>query len=314
MEAEARYTFVGAALLVLIAAVAVGLIWLQDAGSRRDFAFYNIFFEHQPLDGLQLGGEVAVRGIKVGRVEDIALTESVNRVRVRIRVDRRVPVAQNTVAIVTRNLITGIASINLVTPDKALPPLTAIPDGSDYPVIAEGQSDVDNLTGRFSQIGDLAAEAVNNLNRAFRAENRETMGEALRNLRDLTDGLNRRLVALDRSMAAFDTAVTAAGRASDRIATATEDTSRRIGPALAQAETTLAAMAAAAQTLERETKGLSASVDRAANATDDQLSAVAIELRSSVEAFNRALDRFRDPAAALLGPSKAQLGPGERKP
>src|SRR5438045_2481115 len=107
MEAEARYTFVGAALLVLMGAVAAGLIWLQDSGSRREFAFYNIFFERQSLDGLSQGGEVAVRGIKVGRVEDIALTESVNRVRVMVRVDRRLPVAQNTVSVVTRNLVTG---------------------------------------------------------------------------------------------------------------------------------------------------------------------------------------------------------------
>jgi phospholipid/cholesterol/gamma-HCH transport system substrate-binding protein len=312
MEAEARYTFVGAAILVLIAAVAAGLLWLQDAGSRRDFAFYNIFFEHQSLDGLQLGGEVAVRGIRVGRVEDIALTEAVNRVRVTVRVDRRIPVAQNTVAIITRNLITGIASINLVTPDKAGPPLVVIPEGSSWPVIAEGESDTDNLTGRFSQIGDLAAEAVSNFNRTFRAENREAMGEALRNLRDLTAGLNKRLVTLDQSMAAFNSAVTSAGRASDRIATAAERADKQLEPALAQAESAMRAMASAAQSLERETKGMSGAVDRAAEATDDQLTALAVELRSSVEAFNHALDRFRDPAAALLGPSKGQLGPGEK--
>jgi len=311
MEAEARYTFVGAAILVLLAAVAAGLIWLQDAGSRRDFSFYNVFFERQSLDGLQVGGEVAVRGIRVGRVEDITLTQAAKRVRVAIRVDRRVPVSQNTIAIVTRNLITGIASINLVTPAAAGGPLTEIPAGSDYPVIAEGESDVDNLTGRFSQVGDLAAEAINNFNRAFRAENRETMGDALRNLRDLTAGLNKRLVSLDRSMVAFDKAVTSAGRASERIATTAEHAGRQIEPALVEAENTLRAMTSAAVALERETKGIASSIDRATSDTDDHLAVLVIELRSSVEAFDRALDRFRDPAAALLGPSKAQLGPGE---
>jgi phospholipid/cholesterol/gamma-HCH transport system substrate-binding protein len=312
MEAEARYTFVGAAILVLLAAAAAGLLWLQDAGSRRDFAYYNIFFEHQSLDGLQLGGEVAVRGIRVGRVEDIALTESVNRVQVAVRIDRRVPLAQNTVAIITRNLITGIASINLVTPDKPGPPLVDVPQGASYPVIAEGASDTDNLTGRFSQVGDLAAEAISNFNRTFRAENREAMGEALRNVRDLSAGLNKRLVTLDHSLASFDRAVSSVGRAGERIAIAAENSSKRIEPALAQAEAAMRAMTSAAEALERETKGVSAAVDRAADATDDQFSMVAIELRSAVEAFNHALDRFRDPSAALLGPTKAQLGPGER--
>jgi len=312
MEAEARYTFVGAALLVLLAAVAAGLIWLQDTGSRREFAYYNIFFEQQSLDGLSQGGEVAVRGIKVGRVEDIALTESVNRVRVAIRVDRRLPVAQNTVAVVTRNLVTGIATVNLVTPAKAGPPLVDVPPGSEYPVIAEGLSDVDNLTGRVSQIGDLAAEAIGNFNRAFRVENREAITATLKNLRELTDGLNQRLTNFDKSMAAFNRSMTEIARAGDRVAAVAESTGRQVDPALAEAQVTLRAVAAAAQALERETRGLSTSVNRAADATDDQLSAVAIELRSSVEAFNHALDRFRDPAAAVLGPTKAQLGPGER--
>jgi len=89
-------------------------------------------------------------------------------------------------------------------------------------------------------------------------------------------------------------------------------TTWKLGPALAEAQSALRAMASAAESLERESKGISGSVDRAADATDDQLSVIAVELRSSVEAFNRALDRFRDPAAALLGPSKVQLGPGER--
>jgi phospholipid/cholesterol/gamma-HCH transport system substrate-binding protein len=312
MEAEARYTLVGAALLALLAALAAGLVWLQDAGSRREFAYYNIFFENQSLDGLSQGGEVAVRGIKVGRVEDIALTESVNRVRVLVRVDRRLPVARNTVAVITRNLVTGIATVNLVTPASAGPPLVEIPPGSEYPVIAEGLSDVDNLTGRVSQIGDLAAEAISNFNRAFRAENREAISTTLRNLSELTDGLNHRLAKLDRSMATFDSSMAAVARAGDRIATVAENTGSKIDPALADVQTTLRSIAAAADALERETHGLSSSVNRAADVTDDQFSAVAIELRSSVEAFNRALDRFRDPAAAVLGPTKAQLGPGER--
>ncbi len=312
MEAEARYTFVGAALLVLLAAVAAGLVWLQDSGSRREFAYYNIFFERQSLDGLSQGGEVAVRGIKVGRVEDIALTQSVNRVRVVVRVDRRLPVAQNTVAVVTRNLVTGIATVNLVTPTQGGPPLVDVPAGSEYPVIAEGQSDVDNLTGRVSQIGDLAAEAIDNVNRTLRAENREALTASLKNLRELTDGLNRRLANLDKALAAFDTSMAAVTRAGDRVAAVAESTGNKLDPALAEVQVTMRAVAAAAQSLERESKGLSTSVNRAADATDDQLSAVAIELRSSVEAFNRALDRFRDPAAAVLGPTKAQLGPGER--
>jgi len=37
-------------------------------------------------------------------------------------------------------------------------------------------------------------------------------------------------------------------------------------------------------------------------------------LRVSIEAATRVLDGLRDPRAALLGPSNAQLGPGEKRP
>ena len=116
MEAEARYTFVGAAVLALLAALVAGLVWLKDIGREGEFVRYAINFEKQALDGLQLGAEVNLRGIKVGRVDDYALvSDKLNRVRVVVRVDRRAPVRSNTVAVVTRNFVTGIAAITLVT-------------------------------------------------------------------------------------------------------------------------------------------------------------------------------------------------------
>ncbi|MGZ9060107.1 MAG: MlaD family protein, partial [Burkholderiaceae bacterium] len=112
MEAEAKYTYVGIALIALVAALIAATVWLNRSGARGDFKYYTIYFERQPLDGLQIGADVDMRGIKIGRVEDYdLLAEKINRVRVTIRTDRRAPVRTNTVAIVTRNFVTGIARI-----------------------------------------------------------------------------------------------------------------------------------------------------------------------------------------------------------
>jgi ABC-type transporter Mla subunit MlaD len=90
MEAEARYTYVGAAVLALLLALVIALVWLTNIGGRADFNRYVIYFENQQLDGLQVGADVNVRGIKVGRVEDYALSaRKLNRVRVELRVNRR---------------------------------------------------------------------------------------------------------------------------------------------------------------------------------------------------------------------------------
>ena len=125
MEAEARYTYVGAAMLVLLAGLAAGLFWLLGVRGGENQSLYAIHFERQALDGLEVGAQVNLRGIKVGRVEDYALSDAkLNRVRVVVRVDRRAPVRTDTVAVITRNIVTGIASITLVNRDPGAPALT----------------------------------------------------------------------------------------------------------------------------------------------------------------------------------------------
>ena len=90
MEAEARYTWVGAAVLALLAALVASVLWLKDFGAKDNFQRYTINFERQALDGLEVGGDVKLRGIKVGRVEDYALSsDKLNRVHVEVRIDPR---------------------------------------------------------------------------------------------------------------------------------------------------------------------------------------------------------------------------------
>ena len=99
MEPEARYTLIGAVVLALAAAAIAGFLWLSSSGRGSDYRFYTVFFEHQSLDGLQVGGSVNMRGINVGRVEDYEIgDDTINRVRVTLRVARETPVRENTVS------------------------------------------------------------------------------------------------------------------------------------------------------------------------------------------------------------------------
>jgi phospholipid/cholesterol/gamma-HCH transport system substrate-binding protein len=329
MEAEARYTFVGAALIVLVAGLVTAVLWLKNVGSRLDYNYYAIYFEQQALDGLQIGADVNLRGIKIGRVEDYALSrESINRVRVVVRIDRRVPVLTNTFAVVTRNFVTGIAQILLVNPLPPGEPLTEVPPNGVYPVIAEGRSDIDEIAGRVTELGNLAGEALTNVNRVLTPENRAAITRTLRNLRDASDRLNQRLATLDSTLVEVGDAATqvrsAAGgleRAGDRIATVAERSGAGLDKTLAEAQQTLAAargaidrVAGAVDVLERQATHTARRLEATAGGVDDQLAAAVADLRLSVDAATRSLDRLRDPRAALLGPAKAQLGPGEQLP
>lgn len=312
MESEAKYTYVGLAVLGLAIALVAGIVWLNHSGGRSDFNYFTIYFEKQPLDGLQIGADVDMRGIKVGRVEDYALLpQNINRVRVIIRIDRRTPVSTNTDAIVSRNFVTGIAKISLVTPQPPGPALvTARPD-ERFPVIPEGESNLDAITGRLNKVGEIAATAMQNVNEVLRQENRDAIDATLRNLRDLTAALNGRMAELDRTLTAFSGAANELARAGNRVSQLADTTGTQLPGAIAQAEQTMKDVSATAQSLKEQVSTLSQRLDSTVASTDDQLTVAVNELRTTVDALDRVLGRLQDPRAALLGPSKAQRGPGE---
>lgn len=322
MEAEARYTFVGASVLLLVAALVAGVLWMNSSGAGGSFARYAIHFERQALDGLEIGADVTLRGIKVGRVEDYALsTDTDNRVRVAVRIDRRTPVRTDTVAVVTRNFVTGIAAIALVNAGPAGQPLTAVPEGESLPVIAEGRSDLDEIAGRVNQLGEMAASALANVNELLAADNRQAMMETVRNLRDVSAGLKARLGALDATLARVGQAATDLGqgatglaRAGDRVAGVAERSGARLDATLAEADRALGRLAQAGAAVEQQALATARRLEDSAASVDDQLAAAVAELRLSVESATRALDRLREPRAALVGPAKSQLGPGENLP
>jgi ABC-type transporter Mla subunit MlaD len=329
MEAEARFTMVGAGVLLLVAALVASLVWLKNVGGRGEFDRFAIHFEHQALDGLEIGADVTLRGIKVGRVEDYALSGvKLNRVRVEVRVDRRAPVLKNTVAVVTRNFVTGIAAITLINQEPPGEPLVDVPDGESYPVIGEGRSDLDEIAGRVSKVGEIASIALNNVNQLLDADNRAAVMATVRNLRDLSAGLNERLVALDKTLARVGAAATEVGagaaelgRSGSRVAAVAEHGAERLDVTLAETERTLAEARAALQQIaqassavQKQASATAHRLEESAANVDDQLEAALTEMNLSVEAATRAFDRLRDPRAALIGPAKSQLGPGEKLP
>ncbi len=214
MEAEARYTWVGAAVLALLAALVVAVLWLRNVGGDDMFNRFAIHFENQALDGLEVGADVTLRGIRVGRVEQYGLSaDTPNRVRVQVRVDRHAPVRTDTVAVVTRNFVTGIAAITLVNDNTPAVLLVKVPEGETLPVISEGRSNLQEITGRVNKVGDLATVAIGNLNQLLAPENRETFVATVASIKDLAVGINQRLDSMDAAVTRISHAATEMGHA-----------------------------------------------------------------------------------------------------
>lgn len=313
MEPEVRYTLVGAALLGLVLALALTMVWLTRDGASADLRYYTIHFEHASLEGLQLGGDINMHGIKVGRVEDYSIArDNINRVNVTIRIDRKSPVSDNTVATIGRNILTGLASISLVTPGTPGPELTKIASGEQYPVIPEGDSrELNAAVDRFALTG---ARAFDSLDQLLNKENREAFAATLANLREVSGALSQRVGKLDAVADALVKHSKEFAKSSREIAAAVDRVSASAQPAARQAEATLRDISRAAQSLERETSAVAAKLDGAADSSALEISATAQELRATAEILARAADQLKDPRALILGPSRGQLGPGETLP
>lgn len=322
MEPEARYTLVGAIVLALVAAVAAAYVWLAGGGGPAAYRFYAIHFESQTLDGLQLGSDVNMRGVKVGRVQDYSISrDNINRVEVTVRVDRETPVSRNTRAVIARNLVTGLARIDLVTPGTPGPELVEVKKGERYPVIPEGTSDLAEIAGALSRLALTAGSALTNVEQLLDAENRDTLMGAVAAVRDLASGLDRRLERIDVAAEGIRETALAMQRSSrdiagsiDQLARQGTETLRGMEPLGRQAQQVLADLSSAAKAMERESAAISQRLDATADAGALELRATARELRQGAEQLSRVAERLRDPRAALLGPSPEQLGPGERLP
>lgn len=332
MEPDTRYTVIGAVVLALVAAATFGFLWLSSSGRDADFRFYTIYFERQSLEGLQVGASVNMRGVNVGRVERYSIEpDNINRVEVLIRVARETPVRENTKASVSRNVLTGIARIKLDTPGVPGPVLTKVPPGERYPVIAEGTSGIEQITDSATRLAESADAALVRISQLMAPENQRVFADLLVNLRDLSDGLNKRLALLDKSAAGLDQGLATVRQSADliarsaqRLADSAEPLAKEAGSTLQEAQAALRELTQATRTLERDLsrslqtleKDGAAVLQRGDAALDIgtlELRATAQELRSSAERIARALDRLQDPRAALLGPGEQQLGPGESR-
>jgi len=312
MEPDVRYTFIGATLVALVAAAVVVLLWLTGAGSKDSYRRYEIVFERQSLEGLQVGGDVAMRGIKIGQVISYSLSSTdINRVTVIIRVQRDAPVTENTTAVVTRTLVTGIARISLRTPIPPGPPLKAVGD-QEYPVIKEGTSTEEKITDAASRIAESGAESLSRLNDLLDKPNREAITQILMNLRNFSAGLDARLNRVDQTLATVNRAVDQFGRASANIATAVDRITVDVGPLVKQTEGTIREVGDSVKAVENQTVLLGQQLRAAGDTASLDLYATARELRVTAEVLDRTLNRYRDPRALIFGPSPAQLGPGEK--
>jgi phospholipid/cholesterol/gamma-HCH transport system substrate-binding protein len=314
METEGRYTLVGALVLAVIALMSLAIVWLAGAADNIAYRNYIVYFEDQSLDGLAVGSPVKMRGIKVGTVDGYEFANTREEaVSVIARVDADLTVHRGAVAYIKRNLVTGIAAIEIVNGPNTEPVLTTAGD-EEYPVIAEGRSDIDKVAVTVTKLADNGGEILDKLNKVLSEENQRALSQSLANLKTLSAQLADNKEGLKVTLAGVRASADEFRIASASIRQATGRVESSLVKVAGNADVAIKEAVVAMEKLQQDASVISASIQQLSDTGTLEMARLSSEVRNSTEALTTTGQRLSDPRAILFGPAQPQLGPGEKLP
>ena len=315
METEGRYTLVGALVLAVIALLTLAIVWLTGAADQIAYQTYTLYFKQQSLDGLAIGSPVKMRGIKVGVVDSYRFARGGDEaVSVTARIDEGVPVYAGAEAYIKRNLVTGIASVEIDNGPSDSPLLDKIPKGERYPVIAEGSSDIDKVATAVSRLAVNGAQVLEKMNTLLSDENQRAISQTLANLDELSGHLAANKHSLEAAVQGIRDASDEfrfAGASISQAATRAEGSIVSVGQ---NADAALKEAAIAMEKLQSDAGLISEQIQQLTETGALELTNVSRDVRTSADVLTTAGQRLSNPRAILFGPGPQQLGPGEKLP
>jgi phospholipid/cholesterol/gamma-HCH transport system substrate-binding protein len=186
METRANNLLVGAVTLVLLALLAVFIIWMAGL-NKGEQKLYDIFFK-QSVDGLAKGTAVAYSGVPDGEIKSIQLWKrDPSFVRVRIAVNDNVPILVGTTATI-QSSFTGVGNIQLSGGIKGNPPITQ-PGPEGVPIIPTKRSGLGALLTSAPELLEKLSTLTDKLNRLLSDKNQKSIQDILAHTDKMTGDL-----------------------------------------------------------------------------------------------------------------------------
>lgn len=234
MDRNVNYALLGAVVVALTAILILLVLWIAGTYDSRNFAQYTLYFD-DAVSGLNEGGSVNYRGVRVGRVRDIRLApDRADRIKVDIEVDPHTPVNQSSVAQLKPEGITGLSFIDLRTGRADAPPLEQ-PADEPYPVLKAEPFQLEKLIDDVPALAQQAMNVAEQLERLLDDENVARVERLLDSLNRASAGLESMPREVERIRASVQSTLQETERA---LATSTE-TLERLEPLAPSAQATL---------------------------------------------------------------------------
>ena len=172
--------------LALLTLVAAFVIWIARLNEGAQDA-YDIFFK-QSVDGLGKGSQVTFSGVPAGQIEKIELwPRDPSFVRVRIKVDSKVPILQGTTATILGSF-TGVSTIQLEGAVKGATPISE-PGPEGAPVIPTKRGGLGALLNNAPLLLERLATLSERLTLLLSDKNQKSIENILGNTDRLTANL-----------------------------------------------------------------------------------------------------------------------------
>ncbi|GAA4778764.1 MlaD family protein [Novosphingobium ginsenosidimutans] len=306
METRANYVWVGAVTLGLLAVLAAFIIWIAR-WNETDQNAYDIFFK-QSVDGLSKGASVSFQGVPIGQITVIELwPKDPSFVRVRIAVDKQVPILQGTTATL-QSSFTGTSNILLEGAVKGAAPIVEKgPEG--VPVIPTKRGGLGALLNTAPVLLDRLATVSERLNIALSDKNLKAIDNIVANTERMTGGLadaspqvTKTLTELQATLKQASTTLTEF----EKVANNANQFLGGDGQALARdLRSTLKSANNAAKELEATLASARPATQRLNEQTLPQAEAAMRDLRATSKALRDLTEKIDDGGAgALLGGNK----------
>lgn len=214
---------VGAVILLSIVLIVWATIWMKGAGFGREETELKA---RVPEAGQLLkGGTVKLRGVPIGRVEDIALETRSTGVIVTMQIDANVVLPEDPVALLSPESMFGDWQVQIF-PRTAFPeyPYAEAPDANVIP--GYSLPDISRLTAVADQIAGNLARLSARFEEAFTQETAANVRDAIENIQNVSEQLT---TLISRQNANADEVANSLARTSAALASAAETAGRAFG-------------------------------------------------------------------------------------
>lgn len=310
MDNKVNYTIIGIVGFILIAAFIITVFWMTSFKHSVHHKSYMTYVD-QEVTGLQKQSLVRFNGIEVGYISKIDFDpKNLQKVKIFMNIDPKVPVTTSTVAIIESAGFTGGKYVALKAL-KSTAPLRTLKKGEKYIIIPSKDSMIDNLEGSLKGITKELKQTVASINLLLGPANRRSIKKSLANIDVVTTTIANNSKRIDASLASMQ-----------EILNNTSVASKDFPAMIKQTRKTLAAFQDTANKLTIAGTKANVAIGRTGTAiqnASDQLLPSAEQMLSQINQMMTSIqtlssDIAQNPSILIRGKAPGAMGPGETIP